>query len=494
LPDGRSKAERNGPGGNPINITILHTNDMHGREQAMARLSHLARRLRAEAEARGEFAFLWDAGDPLDRRFPLCSMTKGSALAPVLNAMGYSLMTMGNDILLTYGPEAMASLARRLNFPVLAANCRDGDGPLSPGLQESVLLPLTESAAMGVFGLTAPWGGLYETFGLRFPDARETARRLVDSLRQGGASLVVALSHLGLQDDKKLVEAVDGIDLVIGAHTHDLLENGVEHAGVLIAQAGQYAEALGIVEIELDPSTGRPRRARATVQRVSPDEPPDPPVLAALAEAEAEVESLAARRVAQAVGPLDLTYDGESPMGNLAADAFRERMKADVAVIISGQLVTGLPSGPITFGDVNRASVITANPQRTRVHGAEILAALERGTSPGLVSARPTGLRGQPVGWPQISGMAVEWDPQAPDGHRIRRAWVGEELLDPDRTYLMAHSDAETMRDFALFLLDEGRATETEIPTVTSEVLEDYLRRHSPVTVPPGGRWRRVSS
>jgi hypothetical protein len=45
----------------------------------MARLSHLARRLRAEAEQRGEVAFFWDAGDPLDRRFRLCNMSKGAA-------------------------------------------------------------------------------------------------------------------------------------------------------------------------------------------------------------------------------------------------------------------------------------------------------------------------------------------------------------------------------------------------------------------------------
>jgi 2',3'-cyclic-nucleotide 2'-phosphodiesterase (5'-nucleotidase family) len=477
----------------PIHITILHTNDMHGREQAMARLSHLARRFRAEAEARGDIGFLWDAGDPLDRRFPLCSMTKGAALARVLNAMGYSLMTMGNDILLTYGPEAMAALTRRLDFPVLAANCRDGDGPLSAGLEESALFPIGEGATIGVFGLTAPWGGLYETFGLRFPDAHETARRIVASLRQGGAGLVIALSHLGLQDDKELVEAVDGIDLVIGAHSHDLLENGVEHAGVLIAQAGQYAEALGIVEIELDPSTGRPRRVQATVQRVSPDEPADPLVLAALAEAEAEVESLAARRVAEAVGPLDLDYDGESPMGDLAADAFRERMDADVAVIISGQLSAGLPAGPVTFGDINRVSTSSANPQRTRVRGAEITAALERGTAPQQVAARPTGLRGRPVGWPQVSGMTVEWDPDAPDGKRVRRVWVGEEPLESDRTYVLAHSDAETMREHPLLELDASHVTQTEVPTVTSEVLEDYFRRHSPVSAPAGGRWRRVS-
>src|SRR3990172_3774554 len=105
-----------------------------------------------------------------------------------------------------------------------------------------------------------------------------------------GATLVIALSHLGLADDQLLVESVPGIDLVIGAHSHDLLEAGRDHAGVLIAQAGQYAEALGIIQLQLDPITLRPIERKASVQRVNEDEPPDPAFLTALAEAEAEVE------------------------------------------------------------------------------------------------------------------------------------------------------------------------------------------------------------
>ena len=460
----------------------------------MARLSHLARGLRAEAERRGDAVFFWDAGDPLDRQFRLCRMTKGAAMARVLNAMGYGLMTMGNDILLTYGPDAMAELARRISVPILAANCRDGSGPLSPGLQESVLLSLPDGGALGVFGLTAPWGGLYETFGLHFPETHETARSLVASLRRRGAAIVVALSHLGLQDDKQLTESVPGIDLVIGAHSHDLLPEGIEHAGVLIAQAGQYAEALGVVEIELDPEGKRPIRLRASIRPVPEDEPADPAVLAALAEAEAEVEALAAQPVAEVVETLALAHDGECAMGNLAADAFRERMGAEAAMIISGQLGRGLAAGTVTFGDLCEVSLATANPQRTRLRGAQIVSALERGVTPAFVAARPHGLRGTPVGWPQISGMTVEWEPQAPQGKRIRRVWVGASPLEADRMVLLAHSDAETMNDFGLLTLDAGQETESEVPTVTREVLEHYLRLHSPVPAPLGGRWRRVGA
>ena len=144
-----------------VHLSIFHTNDMHGRLEAMARLSAFARRLRAEAEAQGRRVLLWDAGDAADRRVRFCSISKGAAFSPILNAMGYTLQTMGNAISLPYGPQAMAAVAARANFPVLAANCRDGDGPLPEGLQEYALIPLPRGLTMGVIGLTAPWGDLY---------------------------------------------------------------------------------------------------------------------------------------------------------------------------------------------------------------------------------------------------------------------------------------------------------------------------------------------
>jgi len=181
---------------NPIHVSIFHTNDMHGRLDAMARLSAYARRLRAEAESEGRLLFFWDAGDASDRRVRLCSVTKGAAFSPILNAMGYTLQTMGNAISLPYGPQAMADVAERADFPVLAANCRDGRKPMPEGLQEYVLIPLPHGLTMGVIGLTAPWGGMYEIFGLHFPDFLAVARRLVKRLRKQGAAPIVVLSQL----------------------------------------------------------------------------------------------------------------------------------------------------------------------------------------------------------------------------------------------------------------------------------------------------------
>ena len=477
------------PGAARIELSIFHTNDMHAHLEAMARLSGLARRLRAEAEAQGRVALFWDAGDAADRRLPLCSLTKGAAFSPILNAMGYSLQTMGNAISLPYGPQAMQGVAARADFPILAANCRDGEGPLPAGLRETVLVPLPGGLIIGVVGLTAPWGNAYEAFGLRLPDFRQVAYRLVSELDRQGARPIVVLSHLGLEDDRRLAEAVPGIDLIVGAHSHHRLPGGEECQGVLIAQAGDYAQALGRVDLTLEAGSGRVLARSAQVIEVPPDEPPDPAVLAAVASAEAEVAALMAQPIGDLQAPLELDHFRECGMGNLAADALRERMGADAAMVASGQFHQGLPAGTVTLGQLDAACFSSANPGLTVVRGAQILAALERGLDPGLTRTMGPGFRGAPVGMPQISGMWVAFDPDAQVGGRVQRVWIGEQPLEPARLYRLAHTDAETSPGTGYLSPDEGQPTQYEVPTILREAMADYLRQHSPLPAPATGRW-----
>lgn len=472
-----------------VHLTLFHSNDMHGRVEAMARLSSFARRLRAEAQAAGRIVFFWDAGDAADRRYELCSASKGAAFQPVLAAMGYTLQTLGNDLALTYGPQVIAELARRGGFPILAANLRDGDGPLVEGLQSHAILPLAGGLRLGVFGMTAPWHGMYEGFGLFMPDFLPLARRIVDGLRAEGVAPIIFLSHLGLPDDRLVAEQIPEIDLIIGAHTHDLLPAGEVVNGVLIVQAGDFARYLGRVDLEIDPASGRVLARTATVLAVPEDEPPDPTVLAALAAGEEEVAGLLAQPVGELSQALELDHLAECSLGNFAADALREHMGAEAAILCSGNLRAGLPSGRITQRQINAASISTANPFLTQVSGAQILAALERSLDPAMTTPQAHGLRGVPWGVLQISGMRVEYDPGRPLGERVLAVAVNGAPLQRDQIYRLAYTDAETSSEHCFLALDPGQPATHDMPTIVPEVLGGYLRRHSPAPAPAAGRW-----
>ncbi|MDX1438081.1 MAG: hypothetical protein R3335_14815, partial [Anaerolineales bacterium] len=92
-------------------FNLYHTNDMHARLEAMSRLSHYVKRLRAEDDVRGILTGFWDAGDAADRMVEICSLTRGAAFSNLLNQMGVQLQTVGNDLSLTYGPQVLEASA-----------------------------------------------------------------------------------------------------------------------------------------------------------------------------------------------------------------------------------------------------------------------------------------------------------------------------------------------------------------------------------------------
>jgi 2',3'-cyclic-nucleotide 2'-phosphodiesterase (5'-nucleotidase family) len=361
------------------------------------------------------------------------------------------------------------------------------------GLKEVEHISLSNGMSIGVIGLTASVGNFYELFGLRFPDFCELTKRLVSQLKTGGASLIVVLSHLGLADDRRLADEVSGINLIIGAHTHDKLPEGEVRNGVLIAQAGEYAKSLGRIDLMLDPSTGQVANYRADVLDVPDDTPPDREVLMAISAAEEEVKEIMAQPIGELTELMGQDYFNECDLGNMTADALRTRMRSDIAMVSSGQFRQSLEAGTLTLGQLDAACFSTANPWLSEVRGEQILEALERGLTPTISEVKHPSYRGAPIGIPQISGMRVHYDSNAFREPRVRRVDIEGEPIKPDQIYRLAHTDAETMPEVGYLVLDVGQTVEQEVPTILREVIADYVRGHSPLSAPQRGRWILIS-
>ena len=474
----------------PIKITILHTNDMHGRLEAMSRLSTYAKQLTADLQAQGHTVFLMDAGDAADRRIGFCGVTKGEAFIPLLNAMRYDVQALGNALSLTYGPQALTAYASRAAFPVLAANIRSTDGKLLPGLQSQVLLPLADGRKLGVIGLTvADFAEIYTLFGLHLLDTIQLVRDTAADLRQQGADGIVVLSHMGVKKDRELVAACPEVDVIIGGHTHTTLSQGEEINGVLIAQAGEYAVHLGRVDLTLDADNGEVLARSAGLLPVPQETYLDPAVQAAITAAEVEAQDYRSRTLGALQAAFDLDHFAECNMGNWAADVLRERMHADAAILSSGLFHAGLEGGEVTLGTLDAACFTTANPQVSLVSGQQLWEALERGLDPERSHVYYGSYRGAPIGIPQISGMQVWFDADAPVGERVQRVMINGQPLDPKRKYRLAHTDAEGSQEYSYLQIDPAQTIETEVPTILREALEDDLKRRSPLPLPEKGRW-----
>ena len=457
-------------------VVLLHTNDIHGRAEGLARIATLVGQ---ERDANDDAVVLYlDAGDAEDWTNPLSNVTKGVAMMRLLDAAGCDAAAVGNAGILRYGPGVLADEARAVTFPLLAANLRAPDGGVLPGVRPAVVLAV-DGVRVGLIGVTAaevsPGRKPYELyFGLTDLPVEPLVRDLAAELRREGADVVALLSHLGLHDDRELAPRLHGVvDLVVGAHTHDLLPRGECFDGVLVVQAGNYAEHVGRVELSL--ADKAVVAIEASVLAVADDVPPHPAVVAEHDAIGREVETYLDEMVGELVDELDWAADRECGAAAFMADVMRERMGAEVGLATVGASFTGpLPAGPLRRRTLYDACPSAGCPGVTELSGAELRELVARGLEPERAQATPRPLRGNPQGLLHVSGAEVR------DGD----VWVGGERLEDGRRYRVAGSDWE-LDTYAGYADPEWKlVVEYDTPTIMREAVEDYLIRHGRVRAP----------
>ncbi len=245
-----------------------------------ARIATRSQQLRAEAERQGkEFLFL-HAGDCFQGTLYF-SLFKGEANATLLNTLQLDAMTLGNHEL-DIGNEPVGEFVRRINFPFLAgnwnlsseqktkafplANCENVKRyDVTTGAAEYIIKDV-KGEPIAIFGLSIDKMAdiANPDSDTPFENAIKTAQRTVEVLHQQGINKIILLSHLGYEPDKELAEQVNGIGLIIGAHSHVLqgdFENlglgkedayGIKIGDSYIVQAGCHALAMGHCEVDFD--------------------------------------------------------------------------------------------------------------------------------------------------------------------------------------------------------------------------------------------------
>lgn len=192
-------------------LTLLHTNDLHGRLDS-GRAAWLAAR-KAELAP----CLLLDSGDAVS-----CGNVDfkwgGEPIHELMNAAGYDAGALGNrEFHFRTGPQR--AKLRRARFPILSANLVEPPG--YGGVRSELLLEPLPGLSVRVFGLTVPMVTAAMAARwlspARFADPLATAREL---LADRGAAVSVCLSHLGLTRDRTLAAAELPLDLVLGGHSH----------------------------------------------------------------------------------------------------------------------------------------------------------------------------------------------------------------------------------------------------------------------------------
>ena len=455
----------------PRRLVLVHTNDVHGRVDALLRAATVIDRLREEN--RDATVVYVDVGDVEETTSRLSNLTKGAAMHRLLDAAGCRAVAVGNGAVLRYGQQVLLELAAATSYPHLAANLHQ-DGKVVPGARETHVVA-EDGLRLGLIGLTpTTWQEMYERdFGLTLPPAAPLVCELAERLREDGADAVVLLSHLGIDADRTLAAEVAGqIDLILGAHSHTVLPEGERIDGVVIAQAGAYAEHVGVVE--LDVSDGA-RVTEVRVVAVPDDTAPHAGLEARMTAIELELDRSLAEVVGEIAEPLDLAADRECAAASFMADVIRERMGADVGVVTSAIAFDGaLESGPLTRRALYEACSTSAVAGVAELTGAQLRALVATGLDPELAADAPQVHRWSPRGLLHLSGAEVR------DGELL----VAGTPVDGKRVYRVAGSDWELDRYGGYAQPEWGLEIAYDMPFILREVVEAHLRRHPVVRAP----------
>ncbi|TNE54128.1 MAG: bifunctional metallophosphatase/5'-nucleotidase [Bacteroidetes bacterium] len=253
-------------------LTILHTNDTHSNIDpfpenhakypglgGVARRYDLIQKIRSEEE----HVLLLDSGD-MFQGTPYFNRFGGELEMKVMSAMKYDMGTIGNhDFDGTM--EGFVKAARYADFPFVCSNYEFTNTPMEESTRPYQII---ERAGMkiGIFGLGVELAGLVPKKLYRetvYLDPVEMTQEVVGILRKKGVDMIICLSHLGYsyQSDKisdlRLAELTEGIDLILGGHTHTFLEKATpvqNKAGkiTLVNQAGWAGIRLGRLDFDLE--------------------------------------------------------------------------------------------------------------------------------------------------------------------------------------------------------------------------------------------------
>ncbi len=490
-------------------LRVLHTNDTHahlepftpwgGVEQGgVARRYTLIKQIKAE----GGNILLVDAGDVFQGTLYFIKY-EGQADLWFMNRMGYEAMAVGNHEF-DKGQQPLANFIDNANFPVLSANLDVSGTAVLNGKIKSYIIKEIGGQKVGIFGLTTPDVEVISNIGegVVVKDPIETARQMVSELQSQGVNKIIALTHLGYDEDKALAAAVDGIDLIIGGHSHTLLGNMEGAAGpyptvvnspngdpVLIVTAKCWGSYLGDLKVTFDENgkvthyEGQPHFIDASIQA-------DPEFVTKLQEFAAPIEEMKNQVVGQAAVDLDGEREHvrtrETNLGNLITDAILWKTASDgtqIAIQNGGGIRATIPAGDVSLGKILEVLPFGNQIVDMDLTGQQIWDALENGVS------RVEDVKGR---FPQVSGLRFVWDPSQPPGSRIVDVQVGSKdtgytPLDLNATYRVAVNDFMAHGGDGYDSLTQGTNV-YKTGVLLSDTLMEYFQTFSPVSAEVEGR------
>lgn len=470
-------------------IQILHTNDVHSRFAHMPAMASCIKQLRA---AHAGPSIVCDIGDHVDRSHTIAEGTSGVANIEVLNATGVDYFVLGNNegLALTHGQLGLL-FGERAAFTTLGTNLFILDSGQHPAWVTPFEIREVAGLRIAFFGLTASLQRYYKLLNWDVREPIALMRAAMDDLR-GTVDAVVVLSHMGKDVDAELAEHVPGITCILGGHTHHAFEQAVMVNGTALCGAGKFGQYVG--EVKLTIETGRPPLVEACLHETAAFAD-DAEVAAVIAHHQQLADVHLTEPIAHLPEEIPHHYGADSPLGNLLAQAVRERTGADFALVNNGQFLDGFAEGEVTKAMLLQRCPSPVQVCRMKLNGKAIRWTLEESLLEEKQNYRfqGFGFRGDVLGGMSVDGIEIEYDPAGPDMGRIQRISIQGQPLDESQDYLIGTLDLFTF-GVGYKRLQEGNNMEFYLPSFIRDVLTPVLSEPTWIARARLPRWLHNSS
>lgn len=443
-------------------LVILHTNDTHSLilPDADGRGGVMQRKVIIDSvRSANKDVILVDAGDKVQGSLYF-KFFKGDVEYPLQNMLGVDIAILGNHEF-DNGLQALADNERKLKAERLSANY-DFSGTPADGLFKPYAIRKVDGKKIGFIGINLDPESIisqanYE--GMKFLNVIESANSTAAFLKEKKkCDLVVAVTHIGYPKgndkttDPELARASKDIDIIIGGHSHTLIDpnnpksyphivDNAEGRPVLIVQTGKSGKYLGQIRVDLDRlKTSTPADFEYSLIPVTdrfPEERLDPKIRKFLQPFTDSLENVKSDVIGFSAQDLinegrtgafpNWTADFGSWYGNLVLDSLRlsdpSVPRLDFSIMNVGGIRNPIPQGPVTAGHILSSFPFSNRFVVLRLKGKDIIETLQ-------VAAKKGG-----------EAVSHEVTVVCDSARNVERVLIDLKEVDPEKTYTVATID-----------------------------------------------------
>jgi len=491
------KSELNTKNMNTKKFTILHSNDMHGdffaedqleKNKLIGGLSLLSGYIN-KVRRQEENVLYVISGDMVQGSI-IDTEYKGISTIEIMNYLAPDVVALGNHEF-DYGLPHLLFLEKMANFPVVNANLyikkynkrlmspyiilkKAGFDILFTGIiTEKIMDALKQDSLVGSF--------------VSLNEAKKEVGKICNAYKNDDIDLTILLTHIGFESDCELAKMLKpewGVDIIIGGHSHTILEKPAKINNILIAQAGVGTNQIGRFDITVDDDTNSIvdyewQLIPINNKIAKPDKKLEEFIDSYKDIVDRKYNTIVCKLAQKVTHP---KREIETSLGNLVADAFAENTQCDVMFVGSGSIRVKELGPLVTLKDFISCFPYDDTLSRYSIPGSKLKKIFEH-------ILRPENRDGEGECYQINEGISVIYDDKK---RRIESLTIkGQEIIN-DSFYTIGmqgyhFSSSESYLNITnAELLEPGKSK--VITTSAQEVLEEYLRNHQNINKKVEGR------